>query len=41
MALNLHQEKKQNIGPHENFTGSYEKSVEVLVELQKTQNIER
>ena len=33
--------KKNNIEPHENFTGSYEKSVEILDELQDTQNIER
>ena len=33
--------KKKNIEPHENFTGSYEKSVEILDELQDTQNIER
>ena len=39
MAINL--PKKKNIQPHENITGSYEKSVEVLDELQDTQNIER
>ena len=38
MAVNLH---KNNIEPHQNFTGSYEKSVELLDELQNAQNIER
>ena len=33
--------KKNNIELHQNFTGSYEKSVEVLDELQDTQNIKR
>ena len=30
---------KNNIEPHENITGSYKKIVEVLDELQGTQNI--
>ena len=38
MAVNLH---KNNIEPDQNFTGSYEKSLEVLDELQETQNNER
>ena len=33
--------KKNNIESHQNFTGSYEKSVDVLDELQDTQDIER
>ena len=33
--------QKNKIEPHHNFTGSYKKSVEVLNELQDTQNIER
>ena len=32
MAVNL--KKKNNIEPHENFTSSYEKSVEVLDEVE-------
>ena len=32
---------KNNIEPHQNFTSSYEKSIEVLDELQDTQNIKR
>ena len=31
--------QKNNIGPHQNFTGSSEKIIEVLDELQDTQNI--
>ena len=31
---------KNNIETHQNFTGSYEKSIEVLNKLQDTQNIE-
>ena len=27
--------------PHQNFTGTYEKSIEALDELQDTQNIKR
>ena len=33
MAVNLH---KNNIEPHENFTGAYEKNIDVLDELQDT-----
>ena len=33
--------QENNTEPHQNFTGSYEKSVEVLDELQDAQNIER
>ena len=32
---------KNDIEPHQNFTGSCEKIVEVLDELQDTQNIKR
>ena len=38
VALDLY---KNNIEPHQNFIGSYEKSIEVLDELQDTWNIER
>ena len=33
--------QKNNIEPHQNFTGSYEKIMEVLDELQNAHNIER
>ena len=33
--------QKNNSEPRQNFFGSYEKSVEVLDELQDTQNIKR
>ena len=33
--------QKNNIESHPSFTGSYEKSVEVLNEVQDTQNMER
>ena len=32
---------KNNIEPYENFNGSYEKSVEVLDELQDAQDMEK
>ena len=32
---------KKQPGPHKNFTGYYEKSVELLDKPQDTQNIER
>ena len=32
---------KENIEPHKNLTGSYEKNVEVLDEHQDTKDIER
>ena len=32
---------KYSIEPHQNFTVSYEKNVEVLDEVQDTQNIKR
>ena len=38
LAVNLH---KNNIEPHQNFTGSYKKNIEVLDKLQDTQNIEK
>ena len=40
MAVNVHK-KTQNIEPHQNFIGSYRKSLEVLDEIQNTQNNER
>ena len=35
MAVNVH--KKKNVEPHQNLIGSYEKSLEVLDEIQNTQ----
>ena len=38
---NITKKTKNSIEPHQNFTGSYEKSLEVLDKLQHTQNMER
>ena len=36
LAVNLH---KKQYWAHQNFTGTYEKSVEIMDELQDTENI--
>ena len=38
LAVNLH---KKQYWAHQNFTGTYEKSVEIMDELQDTQNIKK